>query len=118
MTAVLDQVKSVAYTSVGVNLVVTDAVVGRTVPTPEFAEPHAKQARKQGKKALKEFRARTEPRAVEFESRLPEQVGDRLASGRVKAWDFIGISAPKGAKAKSATDTAAEKATDIVESAS
>ncbi|MGB0502149.1 MAG: hypothetical protein ACPGNP_13280, partial [Acidimicrobiales bacterium] len=29
MTAVLDQVKNVAYTGVGVNLVVTDAIIGR-----------------------------------------------------------------------------------------
>ena len=118
MTAVLDQAKSAAYTTVGVNLVVTDALVGRTVPTPEFAQTHAKQARKQGKKALKDLRARTEPRAIELEGRLPEPVGERLATGRVKAWDFIGISAPKGAKVKSATDAAAERATDIVESAS
>jgi hypothetical protein len=108
MTAVLDQVKDAAYTAVGVNLLITDAIVGREVPTPEFVEEHTTLARKHATEALTEFRARTEPRAAEFEGRFPEQVAGRLATNRVKAWDFIGIDAPKAAPAeKAATATKA-----------
>jgi hypothetical protein len=123
MTEVLDQAKTVAYTTVGVNLLVTDAIVGRKVPAPEFAEEHAVKARKEGKKALKKLRARTEPRAVEFEARFPDPVAERMADGRTRAWDWVGIAAPK-AKAgkkqakkavKTMTDVAAEQATDLRE---
>ena len=41
MTAVLNQVKNVAYTGVGVNLVVTDAIIGREVPAPKAVTEHA-----------------------------------------------------------------------------
>ncbi len=109
MTAVLDQVKNVAYTSVGVNLLVTDAIVGREVPTPEFVEEHSTLARKQATEALTEFRARTEPRAEKFESRLPEQVATALATNRTKAWDFIGINAPKATKTVKAAKAPAKK---------
>ena len=108
MTAVMDQVKDAAYATVGVNLLVTDAIVGREVPAPEFAVEHTAIARKQATEALTEFRARTEPRVVEFEGRFPEQVADVMASNRVKAWEFIGIAAPKAAKA--AASQAAPKA--------
>lgn len=113
MTAVLDQVKDAAYAAVGVNLLVTDAIVGREVPTPDFAEEHTAIARKQATEALTDFRARTEPRAVEFEGRFPEQVADVMATNRVKAWDFIGIDAPKAktaSKAKTAKKSTAKKA--------
>jgi hypothetical protein len=107
MTAVLDQVKDVAYAAVGVNLLVTDAIVGRELPTPEFVVEHTSIARKQATEALTDLRARTEPRAVEFEGRFPEQVADVLATNRVKAWDFIGIDGPKAApKAKTSTPKA------------
>lgn len=114
MTAVLDQVKDAAYTAVGVNLLVTDAIVGRELPTPEFVVEHTAIARKQATEALTDFRARTEPRAVEFETRFPEQVADVMATNRVKAWEFIGINAPKAKTAASkttASKTTASKAT-------
>lgn len=107
MTAVLDQVKDVAYAAVGVNLLVTDAIVGRELPTPEFAEEHTALARKQATEALTDFRARTEPRAVEFEGRFPEQVAEVMATNRTKAWEFIGIDAPKAKKAAAAKATKA-----------
>jgi hypothetical protein len=110
MTAVLDQVKNAAYTSVGVNLLVTDAIVGREVPTPEFAEEYSVTARKQATEALTDFRARTEPRAEKFESRLPEQVASRLATNRAKAWEFIGIDGPKAPKAVKTTKATTKKA--------
>jgi hypothetical protein len=110
MTAVLDQVKDAAYAAVGVNLLVTDAIVGRELPTPEFAEEHTAIARKQATETLTDFRARFEPRAVEFEGRFPEQVAERLATNRTKAWDFIGIDAPKAAKKPAAKKPAAKKA--------
>ncbi len=102
MTAVLDQVKNAAYVSVGVNLLVSDAIVGRELPVPEFAEEHTSLARKQATEALIDFRARTEPRAVEFEGRFPEQVANVMATNRTRAWDFISIDAPKAPKAKAA----------------
>ncbi len=113
MTAVLDQVKDAAYAAVGVNLLVTDAIVGREVPTPEFVGAHSAIARKQASEALTDFRARTEPQAVKFEGRLPEPVADVLATNRTKAWSFIGIDAPKAKAApKAATrKTAAPKTT-------
>ena len=52
MTAVLDQVKNVAYTGVGVNLVVTDAIIGREVPAPKAVTEHAATARAKGTEAL------------------------------------------------------------------
>ena len=105
MTAVLDQVKNAAYASVGVNLLVTDAIVGRELPTPELVAEHTTIARKQATEALTDFRARTEPRVQELEARLPGQVAEVMATNRAKAWDFIGISAPK-AKAVKATPKA------------
>ena len=48
MTAVLDQVKNVAYTGVGVNLAVTDAIIGREVPAPKAVTEHAATARAKG----------------------------------------------------------------------
>jgi len=114
MTAVLDQVKDVAYAAVGVNLLVTDAIVGRELPTPEFVVEHTATARKQAAEALTDFRARTEPQAVKFEGRFPEQVAEVMATNRVKAWDFIGIDAPKAKvakKAPAAKSTATKKTT-------
>ena len=110
MTAVLDQVKDAAYTAVGVNLLITDAIVGREVPTPEIDGEHTTLARKQATEALTGFRARTEPRAAEFEGRLPATVADRLATNRAKAWNFIGIDGPAAPAAK-ATTTAKAKST-------
>ena len=112
MTAVLDQVKNAAYASVGVYLLVTDAIVGRELPTPEIVAEHTSIARKQATEALTDFRARTEPRVQELEARLPGQVAEVMATNRAKAWDFIGINAPKVAaapKAKPATKAKAAK---------
>lgn len=109
MTAVLDQVKKSAYASVGVNLLVTDAIVGREVAAPDFVEEHASKARKEATSALTQFRARTEPHAANLESRLPEQVADVLSTNRSKAWTFIGINAPK-AKAPAKATTAKKAA--------
>lgn len=98
MTAVLDQVKNAAYTSVGVNLLVTDAIVGREIKAPEAVAEHAATARSQATDALTELRGRTEPLAAKVAERLPEPVGDAIQTGRRAAWDFIGIDAPKAAK--------------------
>ena len=111
MTAVLDQVKNAAYTSVGVNLLVTDAIVGREVPAPEFVGEHASIARKHATEALTDFRARTEPRINEFVGRLPEQVAERVSTNRAKAWDFIGIEAPKAKSSKKASNAKSSKTT-------
>ncbi len=94
MSEVLERVKSAAYTSVGVNLLVTDAIVGRELPAPEFIEEHATLARKHATKALKDFRAFAEPRAIKLTEQLPSSVAEAITDNRNKAWDFIGIEAP------------------------
>ena len=106
MSTVIEQVKNAAYASVGVNLLVTDAVVGREVSAPEFAAEHASIARTQATEALTDLRGRTEPLAATLTERLPEPVGDAIQTGRKAAWDFIGIDAP--APAKKATKKAAK----------
>ncbi len=105
MSEVLEQVKSAAYASVGVNLLVTDAIAGREVSTPDFIEEHATLARKHATKALKEFRAFTEPRAAKLSEQLPSRVAEVISDNRNKAWDFIGIEAPEaGATATTTTE--------------
>ena len=106
MSAVLEQVKSVAYTGVGVNLLVSDAIVGREVPTPKFVGDHADVARNKATEALTELRGRTEPRAVKFVGNLPDPIADVVTTGRTAAWDFIGIDAPKPAKKARSTKEA------------
>ena len=103
MPAVLDQVKTVAYASVGVNLLVTDAVVGHEVSAPEFIEEQTTLARKHATEALTELRARTEEPTTKFAGRFPEPIADVMTSSRTKAWDFIGIDAPKAKKATKPT---------------
>ncbi|MDE0066383.1 MAG: hypothetical protein OXN44_05860 [Acidimicrobiaceae bacterium] len=97
MSEVLEQVKSAAYASVGVNLLVTDAIVGREVPAPDFIEEHATLARKHATKALTDFRALTEPHAIRLTGQLPSSVAEKLTDNRNKAWEFIGIEAPSAA---------------------
>jgi len=110
MTTVIEQVKHAAYTSVGVNLLVTDAIVGREVRTPKQFAEQAATARSQATDALTEFRGRTEPIAAKVAERLPEPVADAVHTGRKAAWDFIGIAAPE-APAEAAKKATAKKAT-------
>ncbi len=126
MPAVLDQMKDAAYTSVGVNLLVTDAVVdnvrknrsellGRLgdtgervekfledneLTTPHFLEDYAAKAREAATESLTDLRARIAPRADELVDHLPERVGEAVNSSREQMWDFIGIKAPKAPAAK------------------
>ena len=107
MSTVIEQAKNVAYAGVGVNLIVTDALVGREVPAPKAVAEHATLARTKGTEALTDLRGRTEPFAAKVAERLPEQVADAYQSGRKAAWDFIGIDAPAAKKAaKKATKKA------------
>ncbi|MEM9466589.1 MAG: hypothetical protein AAGA90_14545 [Actinomycetota bacterium] len=99
MSTVIDQVKNAAYAGVGVNLLVTDAIVGREVSTPKAVAEHASIARTQATEALTDLRGRTEPLAAKVTERLPEPVGDAIQTGRKAAWDFIGIEAPAAKKA-------------------
>lgn len=101
---VLDQVKNAAYTTAGVNLLVTDAIVGHEVRTPDRFEEHAATARKQATEALTDLRAYTEPRTDKLVEQLPENVAEFVTENRTRAWDFIGIDAPK---TKAAATTAA-----------
>ena len=106
MSTVIEQVKNAAYAGVGVNLLVTDAIVGREISAPKAVAEHASIARTQATEALTDLRGRTEPLAAKVAERLPEQVADAMQTGRRAAWDFIGIDAPK---AKKATKKAAAK---------
>ena len=98
MTAVLDQVKAAALTGAGINLLVTDALVGREVPAPKFAEAYVASAREQANEALTGFRGRTEAPALKAIGRLPEPIADAMITGRTAAWDRLGIDAPAPAK--------------------
>ncbi|MGA0239069.1 MAG: hypothetical protein ACO3PD_11785 [Acidimicrobiales bacterium] len=115
MPTVIDQVKSAAYTSVGLNLLLTDAVVGREVATPKQFADRASIARTQAADALTDLRGRTEPVVAKITDRLPEQIGDAVQTGRNAVWNFIGIEAPAQAPvpapaAKAPAKKAANKA--------
>ena len=109
MSEVLDQVKTAAYASVGVNLLVTDAIVGRELPAPDFIEEHATLARKHATQALTDFRAFTEPHAIRLTEQLPSSVADAITDNRNKAWDFSGIEAPSVAAKATKRPTAKVK---------
>ncbi|MCY3851448.1 MAG: hypothetical protein OXF75_11725 [Acidimicrobiaceae bacterium] len=109
MSEVLEQVKTAAYASVGVNLLVTDAIAGREVPAPDFIEEHATLARKHATNALTDFRAFTEPHAVRLTEQLPSPVAEALTDNRNKAWGFIGIEAPSVTAKKTKRPTAKVK---------
>lgn len=110
MSEVLEQVKSAAYASVGVNLLVTDAIVGRELPAPDFIEEHATLARKHATQVLTDFRAFTEPHAIRLTEQLPSSVADAITDNRNKAWEFIGIAAPaRSAEAVTATKSTTTK---------
>ncbi len=108
MTAVIDQVKSAALTGAGINLLVTDALVGREVPAPKFAEAYVASAREQANEALTGFRGRTEAPALKAIGRLPEPIADAMITGRTAAWDRLGIDAPAPAKPAKATKSASK----------
>lgn len=105
MPAVIEQAKNAAYTSVGINLLVTDALVGREISAPKQLAEQAAAARSQAAATLTDFRGRTEPLAAKVAERLPEQVADAMQTGRNAAWTFIGIDAPKPATATTAKKT-------------
>ena len=112
MTAVIDQVKTAALTGAGINILVTDAIVGREVPAPKFAQAYIASAREQGNEALTDLRGRTEAPALKVIGRLPETIADAMITGRTAAWDRLGIDAPAPAKkaaAKSAPKAKAAK---------
>jgi len=131
MTAVLDQVKNVAYTSVGVNLILSDAVANSIreqrpelaerieeraeklfssvkINVPNFVEEQAEIARKHGSEALIKFHKGSEARAAKLEERLPTRVSEVVNERRQAAWEFLNVEAPTAAK-KSSTKKASTK---------
>ncbi len=125
MTAVLDQVKNVAYTSVGVNLIISDAVANSireqrpeiadrieqraeklfssvNISVPDFVEEQAKIARNRGAEALIKLHEGNVTRAAKLEERLPARVGEVINERREAAWNFLNVEAP-------ATKTPAKK---------
>ena len=111
MSAVIDQVKAAALTGAGINLLVTDAIIGREVPAPKFAKAYVASAREQGNEALTGFRGRIEAPTLKAIGRFPEPIADAMITGRGAAWDRLGIDAPtpKKATAKTATPKATDK---------
>ena len=109
MSEVLEQVKTAAYASVGVNLLVTDAIVGREVTAPDFIEEHAALARKHATEALQDLRAFTEPHAIRLTEQLPSSVAEAFTDNRNKVWGFIGIQAPTVAAKETKRPTAKVK---------
>ncbi len=136
MTAVLDQVKNVAYTSVGVNLIISDAVAssireqrpefaGRLeqraeklfssvkINVPDFLEEQAGIARKHGAEALIKLHEDNETRAAKLEERLPARVGEVINERRQAAWEFLNVEAPAPKKAAKKTSAKADKTEEI-----
>jgi len=138
MTAVLDQVKNVAYTSVGVNLIISDAVANTireqrpeiaerleeqaeklfssvNISVPGFVEEQAEIARKHGADALIKLHEGNVTRAAKLEERLPARVGEVMNERRQAAWEFLNVEAPVAkktpAKKTSAKKTSAKKTT-------
>ena len=115
MTRVIDHVKAAALTGAGINLLVTDAIIGREISAPKFAEAYVASAREQGNEALIGFRGRTETPTLKVIGRFPEPIADAMITGRSAAWDRLGIDAPAPKKpaAKATTFKAkTEKKTD------
>ena len=137
MTTVLDQMEQAAYTTVGVPLLVGDAVVAEArknrdelidrmgdrgdrfekffqdneLTAPEFLEEYTTKARKVATESLTDLRARLAPTTERLVEQLPDNVGEVVITSRNDFWDFLGIEAPKKAKpAAKATKTTAKKA--------
>ncbi len=114
MTAVVDQVKNVAYTSVGVNLIISDAVANSIreqrpefaerfegqaeklfssvkINVPGFVEEHADIARRHGAQALIKFHDGSQGRVARLEKRLPARVGEAMSERRRAAWNFLNV---------------------------
>ncbi len=138
MAAVADQVKNIAYTSVGVNLIISDAVANSIreqrpelaerlegqaeklfssvkINVPDFVEEHAGIARKHGAEALIKFHDGNQARAARFEERLPTRVGEVINERRRAAWDFLNVAAPttKKVSSKKASSKKADKTEEI-----
>jgi len=140
MTAVLDQVKNVAYTSVGVNLIISDAVASSIreqrpefaerleeragklfssvkINVPDFVEEQAEIARKHGADALIKLHEDNEARAAKLEERLPVRVGEVINERRQAAWEFLNVEAPvvkKAAKKSSKKASAKAETTEEI----
>ena len=112
MSTVINQVKAAALTGAGINLLVTDAIIGRKVPAPKFAEAYVASAREQGNEALNGFRGRIEAPTLKAIGRFPEPIADAMITGRTAAWDRLGIDAPTPKKAAAKPSTATATATD------
>ncbi len=134
MTAAIDQVKNVAYTSLGVNLIVSDAVVNSireqrpelterleqraeklfssvNINMPDFVEEQAEIARKHGADALIKFHETNDVRASKLEERLPARAGEVFSDRRQAAWEFLNVEVPvKKSSKKSSGKKAAAKA--------
>lgn len=142
MTAVVDQVKNVAYTSVGVNLIISDAVAKSIreqrpevadrieeqaeklfssvkISVPDFVEEQAEIARKHGADALIKFHEGNETRVAKLEERLPSRVSEVMNERRQAAWEFLNVEAPAAkktpAKKASSKKATAKKATKTEE---
>jgi len=133
MTAVIDQVKNAAYTSVGVNLIISDAVANRireqrpefaerieeraekllsSIKVPDFVDEQAEIARRHGAEALIKFHEGNQARAAKLEERLPARLSEVVNERRDAAWNFLNVEAPapKASSKKASSKKAAKKA--------
>ncbi len=107
MPAVLDRLKSTVYTSVGINLLIADAIVGREVATPKFATDGDITARQQATDALTGFRSRTAPTTEKLIGKLPDSISDTVGKRQRAVWNRLGIDEPgsESDATSTATDT-------------
>lgn len=95
MAKIVDKAKSVVYASVGVNILIVDAIAGRKIGTPDSVNDHVTLAREQATSALTKFRAVGEPRAAKLTEKLPDKVASAISNGCTKAWNRLGIKGPE-----------------------
>lgn len=94
MAKAVDKAKSVAYASLGVPLLIVDAIAGRKIGTPDRVNDHANSARDHATKSLTKFRAVSEPHAAKLTGKLPDKVASTISSNCKKAWNRMGIDDP------------------------
>ncbi|RMH72754.1 MAG: hypothetical protein D6683_13795 [Actinomyces sp.] len=92
-----ERLETAGYTGAGVNLLVTEAVLGREVHLPGKLDERAEIARQHARDTLSDLRARTEPVTDRLVERLPDKVAETVAARRRALWERLGVPAPETA---------------------
>ncbi len=98
-----ERLETAGYTGAGVNLLVTEAVLGREVHLPGKLDARAEIARQHARDTLTDLRARTEPVAERLAERLPEKVAEVVTTRSRAVWERLGVPTP-GTDTTSDTD--------------